>query len=556
MFTKNLQRIDNEALKRRLLKVSDVDSRAGMSYCVTPSNDYILLKNDVPIDDINNPREAIKKHLNKSIKHEMGKNDVIITFGIGLGYLLDEVFNTYPSRIYVYEPDINLLHFALTNVDISEHLSSGRIYITNDLEELLSKLSSSYLSEDKLEIVYLTNYAISRNKEMLLLTQKVYDVCKSKLVDINTIARFSKQWLINEINNINYINNNQGYLLADLENKFQGQIALVAAAGPSLRDNIEKIKANRDKFVLFAVNKTVKYLLENNVEPDFVIFLDAGNSDYTLGNLKDKLANCCCITDVRADSALVNKGFKKIFYNFNGTDFLIKELAAYNKFIKFFESGGTASSLALTAAVKMGFSKVIFSGLDLAFKDNMIYSTGETMNRISQEEIIVDNIKKNLVKVKSVNGDMVYTREDYEVFIRHFEELIKKLNYFELYNTTSFGAAIPGINNVAFDDINLFATKTLQPLAFVHPVKIEIEKFVQNEFANINNIISILSKGVFSSILVSAIIKSALIYQYLQADILKVLQRNFDPNLAEDFTNKTKNAIKVVVELLQKNRMV
>ena len=259
MFTKNLQKIDNEALKRRLLKISDVDSRGGMSYCVTPSNDYILLKNDMPIDDINNPREAIKTHLNKSIKHEMGKSDVIITFGIGLGYLLDEVFNTYPSRIYVYEPDINLLHFVLNNVDISEHLASGRIYISNDLEELLNKLSSSYLSEDRLEIVYLTNYAIIKNKEMLLLTQKVYDVCKSKLVDINTIARFSKQWLINEINNINFINNNQGYLLADLENKFQGQIALVAAAGPSLRDNIDKIKANRDKFVLFAVNKTVKY---------------------------------------------------------------------------------------------------------------------------------------------------------------------------------------------------------------------------------------------------------------------------------------------------------
>ena len=65
----------------------------------------------------------------------MRPKDTIITFGIGLGYLLDEVFNTYPSKIYIYEPDINLLHFVLNNVDISEHLSSGRIYISSDLDE-------------------------------------------------------------------------------------------------------------------------------------------------------------------------------------------------------------------------------------------------------------------------------------------------------------------------------------------------------------------------------------------------------------------------------------
>ena len=65
----------------------------------------------------------------------------------------------------------------------------------------------------------------------------------------------------------------------------------------------------------------------------------------------------------------------------------------------------------------------------LAFKDNLVYTSGETMNRISQDQIIVDNVKKNLVKVRSVNGDMVYTREDYESFIHHFEMIIKELNY-------------------------------------------------------------------------------------------------------------------------------
>ncbi len=192
MFDKNLELIDNLALKRRLTKISSVESRVGISYCVTPSNDYVLLKDELPADDLKNPREAIKQMLGNTIKKEMKPNDVIITFGIGLCYLLDEVFNAYPSRIYVYEPDLNLLHFVLNNVDISEHLASGRVFITNDLDELINKLSSSYLTRDKVEIVYLQNYAVVKNKELLMLTQKVFDTCKSKMVDINTITRFSK----------------------------------------------------------------------------------------------------------------------------------------------------------------------------------------------------------------------------------------------------------------------------------------------------------------------------------------------------------------------------
>ena len=98
MFSKNLELINNEALKRRLVKISLIESRQGISYCVTPTNDYVLLKDDIPTDDLQNPREAVRTILKNNIKYEMNTNDVIINFGIGLGYLLDESFNNYPSK--------------------------------------------------------------------------------------------------------------------------------------------------------------------------------------------------------------------------------------------------------------------------------------------------------------------------------------------------------------------------------------------------------------------------------------------------------------------------
>lgn len=556
MFEKNLEAIDNTALKRRLGKISPIESRVGISYCVTPNNDYVLLKDELPIDDLNNPREAIRKFCNENIKYEMKNNDIIIGFGIGLGYILDELFNKYSSKIFIYEPDLMLLHFVLSNVEMSEFLASGRVFITNDLDELIAKLASTYITKDKVEIVYLQNYAVVKNKELLMLTQKVLDTCKSKMIDINTITKFSRRWLINSIENITKINNETAYMLSDLDNKFIGQTALIAAAGPSLKDNINQIKENRNKFVIFAVNKAVKYLIENGVNPDFIVCLDAGNMNKTLEGTDEALKNSCCIMDIRTDKTLLNKPFRKFFINFSETDALMKKIAKYNNFLKFNEVGGTASTFALASAVKMGFSKVVFAGLDLAFKDNIVYTSGETMNRISQEQIVVDNVKKNLVQVRSVDGKMVYTREDYETFIHHFETLIKELHYTEIYNLSTFGAYINGIKTTQFENILPHSDASTTNISFVAPFKLELKDFMQEEFFNINNIIAILSKDVFSPVLINAVVKSVFIYQYLQADVLNVLQKNFEPELAKNFIEKTKKAIKEVVSMLQTNRLI
>ena len=558
MFNKNLSFLNNEELKERLKRFSLDDTKKNLSYCMTQSNDYLLMKDDVPIDDINNPREAVKQMLKSTIKSEMGKNDIIITFGIGLCYLLDEVFNTYESKIYVYEPDTKLLHFVLSNVDISEHLASGRVYITDNLKDLLNKLSATYINKDKVEVVYLKNYALVKSKELLELTQKVYETCKTKMVDVNTIARFSKKWLLNTLRNISTVNNSSVSLLSDLENKFIGQTALVIAAGPSLNENIEKIKANRDKFVIFAVNKVLRTLEANGITPDFAVCLDASAISATYTGLEDYCAKINCISDLKSDAAILLSSFKKHFLTFSETDFIVKKLINFNKSFKTYELGGSATTMALVLASKLGFSKIVFTGLDLAFKNDIMYSTGETVNKAPNGQIITGNSTKNLVKVKSVTGEMVSTRDDYAAFINHFETLIKDLNIKDVYNTTSFGAAIEGMKNVASEDIPLFLSTTGVNLilAEAKPFKIETKDWTQEELFLINNIISLLSKGVFSPALISSIVKSSLVYEYMQADIIQVMQSKFDPKLAEEFIEKAKAAIKAVVEYLQKYRLI
>ena len=559
MFYRNLEFIENESLKQRLKKITLAQSSKNMSYCMTPSDDYLLIKNDLPLDDVNDPKKAVNEMLESIIKTPMDVNDIIITFGIGLGYLLDAAYNKYTSKIIVYEPDIELLHFVLNNIDISEHLASGRIYITNDLDELLKKLSSIYISKDKVEIVYLKNYAIIKSQELLTLTQKVYDTCKTKMVDVNTITKFSKRWLVNTLLNIAKTNSEKVLNLSDLEGKFTGQTALIIAAGPSLNDNIEKIKANRDKYVIFAVNKVLRTLYANDITPDFLVCLDAFGIEKTIVGLEDFCKNINCISDLRSDYTILRSNFKRHLLTFSENDFVGKSLANYNPSIKTYELGGSATTMCFVVAAKLGFSKIIFAGLDLAFKEKVLYSTGEEINKVSANQIAIGSVNKNVVKVKSVNGTLVDTREDYATFIKHFEILLKELNVPEVYNLTNFGAYIEGMKSKTFDEIPLnFSSSLSTPIILgeAKEINFETNSWAQNEVFLINNVITQLSKGIFSPALVSLIVKSSLLYEYMQADILNIMQSKFDSKLTEEFIEKTKFAIKKVIEYLQKLRLI
>ena len=558
MFEKNLEYLNNPSLKNRLEELKIEETRIDLSYCMTKSNDYLLLKNDIPLDDIDNPRAAIQTMLKNTIKNPMLQNDIIITFGIGLCYQLDEVYNTYPSRIFVYEPDTKLLHFVLNNVDISDHLKSGRVFIFDNLDELIAKLSSVYITKDKVEVVYLKNYSVIKSQELLTLTQKVFEACRSKTVDINTITRYSRYWLDNTLQNLNLINNKTVYQVSELDNKFIGEVALIIGAGPSLTENIQFIKDNREKFVIFAVNKALNILAQNNIIPDFAVCADARFVAKTLSGLDDFLQKTNCIMHINSDSEILSKEFKKIFISFPQNDGIVKRLAEYNDFIKMRENGGSATTSAFVSAVKMGFSKIILTGVDLAFKGETVYSTGEQYEKISQDAIRINSITKNITTVPSVTGLDVVTSADYAAFIQHFETFIKDMEYSEVYNTTSFGAAIPGVKNLPFEKISLYeiSNTTSITLGQVQPFKLELTKWAQDELILINNIISFLSKGTFSPALVSSIVKSQLMYQYMQADILEVLQSGMRESLAEDFINKTKDGIKYTVESLQKYKFI
>ena len=393
----------------------------------------------------------------------------------------------------------------------------------------------------------------------MALTQKVYETCRSKTIDVNTLTRYSKIWLSNALANIGKINEDGNmYKLSDLDDKFIGQTALVTAAGPSLSENIPFIKANREKFVIFCVNKALKILLDNDITPDFVVCADARFVDKTLTDVGEKLSNINCIMSINTDSSVLSNSFKKVFISFPTNDMVINKLAQYNAFIHQQETGGSATTMAFVSAVKMGFSKVILAGVDLAFKGEQVYADGQVYEKVSAEEMQINSVKKSLTTVPSVTGVNVVTSADYAAFVHHFEVLIKELNYASVYNVSSFGANIPGTKNKQITEIPLpvVSNATAITLGEAKPFKLETSVWAQDELLLINEIIALLSRNEFSTALVSSISKSPLMYQYMQADILQVIQSKMAEELAEGFITKAKAGIKFVVDALQKSNLI
>ena len=244
-FDINMEVFSNGRLKKELQALDFATASEDLNCFVTKCGDYALAKKNFPYDDIENPAQSVIDTCKECIKSNPQKNDFIVIYGLGLGYILDEVYTSYPSRIFVYEPDINVIRFVMENVDFTHILADKRVFITNDCNECCKKIGEQYLSHDKLEIVFLKNYGLIKPQELIKLTNTLFNTCKARISDIKTIEHISKAWTKNIIKNIE----NDTYIkpFYNFDNSVAGKTALVLSAGPSLLDNIENIKNNRNK---------------------------------------------------------------------------------------------------------------------------------------------------------------------------------------------------------------------------------------------------------------------------------------------------------------------
>ncbi len=483
MFKKNLEALkySNKNLAEKLEKKS-LSEIATINTLESACGDLIISYGEIPLNSPENPVLESKDLWNRTINSPLKKNDIVIIFGLGLGYLFKRAFVSTNAKILVYEPFEDVLRFTLEYVDFSKELSENRVFISNDIGEIFQKLEEEYLSGDKIEFLYTDGYVLSAKDNLLLLTKKTLQICQSKSMDSNTVFSQCKIWTTNSVINASEFNHVRpvGYF----EEKFKNKPALIISAGPSLAENLEKIKSNKDKFITIAVGAALKILINSGISPDFVCFSDSQYLKFQVKGIEDKLNETVLVASSRADNDIFNENFKNKLIYFSKTDSLADYLKnLLNENIGLYESGSTVSIQSYCFARALGCNPIAFAGLDLAFIDEKIYADGSPIIKDENGNLKIGPLVKKPAVIKSANGEYVSTRDDYALFVRHFEDIFAKDEIVRIINTSQKGALIEGMEYMEFDDfINLLQTEPIKIDSILSNVFYE----TQNRWEEIN----------------------------------------------------------------------
>ena len=535
MFQNNLSKLNNSRLRNELLNLPLAECTGEIGYVTTAQGDIVFVKGELPTDDTIEPIKYTRGLITDKMK-SMAANDIIVCVGFGTGYILDELSSAVKSKIVIYEPDTKFLRFVFETIDLSAYLSDKRIFLSDSMEECIEFILKDYL-DDNIEFVVSPILALFYKDETEEFSNKLYSNLKSKIVDVNTIKILSKQWVKNVINFMQQ--GKKYYSLQNFKWKFAGKTALILGAGPSLSDNIEKIKSMRDKFVIFAVNKTLKTLENNGIVPDFAVFADAKFVEKQYNLSEEYTSKLNIIADWKSENFIENLKSKNLIMYFSDNEMFLKKYAK-DLDIQLFPSEQTTTLMALICANFMDFEKIYFCGFDLAFKDNQVYSDGETTN-VENGEAIINTSKKHIVEVPSVTGNMVQTREDYSIFIKSVETIIKTRGLRNLYNITEFGALIEGMNYTSFDNINIYGEKpnvdgeiSKLPICTKDFTKyLEIEKA-----AMINIHQNVIGRSPIGMVTKKIITNTTLLYEYMQLELIELSRSMGQTDAVDKFYSK------------------
>lgn len=543
---------------------------------LTQNQQYNLVYKNIPLhNEIDAILEA--KQIVSKIADIKDKSSVKIVFGLGLGYLLDEMATSATqdgAKIILYEPNLDILSFVFSIAKI-DAIYNKNVEIAFNYTQLRQKVKKYMTLESKASLYFLSSYKKMFNDDILKTVEVLEKVQGELSANKNTMNSKALHAISNSIKNIDYILNSPN--IEELKDIYKNKTALILSSGPSLKENIEEIRKIKDKCIIFALSSSVNLLIENDIIPDFVVNAETIDGASHIAKIRDN--ETYFILEGFCNSNLVqiaHKKAKNVFNYLSDGNFLnywIKKLANSKKNLK---TLGTVSYTALNSALLMGFNKIVMCGQDLAYKNGECYAKGsqfehikcvfdeeqkkyvikisdiqkhldlicnEKSNRAFEQAALTYYIKllnENLYTVKGQDGSMLPTQTGYALFIDYFADfaLEAKENNKDLIliNSSTGGAQIDGFVNQnikeAFENENVVERLDLtkyKPVIDKNNVGIKIKRFYEKlkELKELNQAISINCQKALNELSVKKIVTSKLEKNLVKQNELINKMQNF-----------------------------
>lgn len=384
---------------------------------------------------------------------------VYIIFGLSnFKYVKELIKNVGKENvILLYEPDKNIFIKSIEKTDIIDVINCDNavLCINGINDELFGSFVAMVLADYGL--MRLTKYCCMPNYDELYpeiwrdVIRNIKEKYESIILSRNTEILMATEFAKNKVNNCKDIV--RQYTILELKSKFElienikDIPAILVAAGPSLDKNINEIKKAKGKAFIVAVDTALKSLLNNDIIPDVLITVDPHKPPILFMHTKFKdipMVVCDCSN---YELNLLHNEKRFYFADVNSYMSYIYREGTGNK-LHSTESGGSVANNAFSFINILGFKKIILVGLDLAYTDKKMHTTDAYGD--SDDNLLKDN--KKYFEVEDINGDMVYTEYNMNLYRKWFESQIVRYTDLLVIDATEGGAKIEGTKIMTLKD--------------------------------------------------------------------------------------------------------
>ena len=367
----------------------------------------------------------------------------VLIIGLGNAHYLQELLRATSEHlnILLYEPCVEIFQKILEEINITEVFENRPValLVKGVNEEELIPVMYKWLTNETLPF-FRTKILPGYDKLFPGEIKEFLGIVKRTLLEMktaqNTLAFFGNFYARNVIGNAKQV------LKSHTINQLSGLIphdrpAIVIAAGPSLKKNINDLKEAEGRAFLIAVDTALKPLIAADIIPDVFVTVD-GNKPVELFE-EQGIWDIPMLLSADVNNEVVRRHIgKKIFY-YNGEEFIQKLYLNNQISCSSLPSGGSVSNSAFSLAERLGFETIILVGQDLAYTGNRSHMEGT----FSEEEIQRKQVNATAM-VEDQNGNMVPTQPNMLMFLQWFEDRIKARPELKVIDATEGGARKKG----------------------------------------------------------------------------------------------------------------
>ncbi|EDP5544075.1 DUF115 domain-containing protein, partial [Campylobacter jejuni] len=401
--------------------------------------------------------ENLEEELNffyQSILEKTPRYPFVCIYGIGNALLIKNLAKHY-KHLFVFESEIELFILALSTLDLSEELCSGKIYLV-DIEEERVDIQLLILFDMKDMFEYLSLYEMFVNNVYYKkfyedIWHKADELCEKNIKvvirNLNSSLCIGFECYSHLLQNIPSMLESIPFqrILNERKNKFEN--AIVVSAGPSLAKQLPLLKAYQDKAVIFCADGALSMLEKEGIVPDYVTnldFTDLAMNFFQNKENKTSLNILSCAThpnvvhSLKAENCMIVLRNKALYQRFNLNDF------------GYIDTGTHVSHFSYTLALALGFKNIIMIGQDLAFdEEGNSHSKGFSYGEQFNGEKTVPTLKAQAYAGK---GEVLthITWNDYRIKLEYLFACNEQKAKF--YNATEGGARINFTEELSFKE--------------------------------------------------------------------------------------------------------